>query len=111
MAKYVDHATVSEEGAYPKPEMGGMVSTITTDLQDDADLCVKLSKENNMGLNTKKTLKLLVFFFKVPPEIPLIQINGEFIRRVNSEKLLGITASSDLTLGNNVNDIYNRAAR
>ncbi len=49
MVKYVDDATVSEEGAYPKPEM---VSTITTNLQNDADLCVKWSKENSMGLNT-----------------------------------------------------------
>ncbi len=86
-------------------------STITTNLQHDADLCVKWSKINNMGLNTKKTLKLLVFFFKNPPEIPLIKINGESIRRVNSAKLFGITVSSDLTWGNYVNDIYNRAAR
>ncbi len=77
MVKYVDDATVSKEGAYPKPEMDGMVSTITTNLQDDADLCVKWSKENNKGLNTKKTLVLLVSFSKNPPEIPLFKINGE----------------------------------
>ncbi len=88
---------MSEEGGYPKPEIDGMVSTITTNLQDDADLCVKWSKENNMSLNTKMTLELLVSFSKTPPEILLIKINSESIRRVNSAKLLGITVSSDLT--------------
>ncbi len=58
---YADAATVSEEGAYPKPEMDAMVSTIITNLQVDADVCVKWSKEN-----TKKTLILLVSFSKNP---------------------------------------------
>ncbi len=110
MVKYVDDVTMSEEGAYPKPEMDGMVSTITTNLQEDADVCFKKSKENYMGLNTKQTLKLLVSFYKNPPEIPPIKINGESIRRVNSAKLLCITVSSDLTCGNRGNDIYIRAA-
>ncbi len=91
--------------------MDGIVSTITTNIQNDTDLCVKWSIENKMGLNTKKTLELMVSFSKGPPEIPLIKINGECNRRVNSAKLLGITVSSDLTWGNHVNDIYNRAAQ
>ncbi len=32
--KYVDNATEFEEGAYPILEMDGMVSTITTNLQE-----------------------------------------------------------------------------
>ncbi len=32
MVKYVDDATVSKEGAYPKPEMDAMVSTIIINL-------------------------------------------------------------------------------
>ncbi len=53
MVKYVDDATVSKEGAYPKPDMDRTVSTITTNLEtvstittnlpDDVDLCVKWS--------------------------------------------------------------------
>ncbi len=93
------------------PNQRRTVCTITTNLQDDADLCVKWSKENNMSLNTKRKLELLAFLFKNPPEIPLIKINGKSTRRVNSAKLLGITVSSDLTWGNQINDIYTRAAQ
>ncbi len=114
MVKYVDDATVSDDGGYPKLEMDGMVSTMTTNLHGDADLCVKWSKENSLGLNTQlldpRTIGVILQKSSRNTS-NYIKISGESIRRVNGAKLLGITVSSDLTLGNHINDIYNRAAR
>ncbi len=86
MIKYVDDATVTEEGKYPKWNTDGSIPTIDTSLQDDADHCLQWSVKNKMALNTKKTFEMLITSSQNPPILPQIVINGETIHRVDTAK-------------------------
>ncbi len=88
MIKYVDDASVTEEGKYPKSNTDGSIPTTDTSLQDDSDHCLHWSAKNKMGLNTKKTFEMLITSSQNQPVLPLIVINGETIHRVDTAKLL-----------------------
>ncbi len=109
MIKYVDDASVTDEGKYPKSNTDGSMPTTDTSLQDDADHCLQWSAKNKMGLNTKKTFEMLFTSSQKPPVFPPIVINGETIHRVDTAKLLGINISSDLTWRTHVQSRYSKA--
>ena len=52
IVKYVDDATVSEEGQFPKPDKEVVASQEYTHIQEDAEICAHWSQMNNMDLNT-----------------------------------------------------------
>ncbi len=110
MIKYLDDASVTEEGKYPKSNTDGSIPTTDTSLQDDSDHCLHWSAKNKMGLNTKKTFEMLITSSQNPTVFPPIVINSETIHRVDTAKLLGVSISSDLTWRTHVQSIYSKAA-
>ena len=111
MVKYVDDATVSEEGQFPRPDKDGTTKETPTHLQEDADMCAEWSATNNMSLNTNKTLEMVITFTKNQPDIPPIMINDIPIKRTDTTKLLGVHISSDLTWSTHISKIYSNAAK
>ena len=68
-------------------------------LQRAADQALQWSENNHMLVNSDKTKELLVHYFRKPSSVPNVTIQGNDIERVYTTKLLGVTSTSDLTLG------------
>ncbi len=60
-----------------------------TSMQRATDQSAKWSKENKLGINATKTKEILISFGQ-DNSLPLIELNGGFIERVNQSKLLGV---------------------
>jgi hypothetical protein len=90
-AKYVDDTTIVSFSEDPNDRS----------LQSAADHLIDWCSLNGMTINTKKTKEMLIYFGKKfnKESFSPLEINEEFIERVNSFKLLGVIFSSDLSWG------------
>ena len=64
-------------------------------VQEVMDTIIVWSLENNMKINTKKTKEICVRFSKVPPQVPLMNVEGKKCKRVECVTLLGLKITND----------------
>jgi hypothetical protein len=78
-------------------------------LQSAADHLIDWCSLNGMTINTKKTKEMLIYFVKKfnNESFSPLEINEEFIERVDLFKLLGVIFSSDLSWGQHVSYMLN----
>lgn len=84
---------------------------ISSNLQQGATEAIQWSDNNLMKANCDKTKELLVDFSRKVSDIPCVNIKGTDIERVQCAKLLGVIITSDLTWGEHVDNVHNRAAQ
>ncbi len=77
---------------------------------DQSHQTAKWSKDKKLGINATKTKEILIGFGQ-DNSLPLIELNGGFIERVNQSKLLGVTISSDLKWDAHAHYINSKAAK
>jgi hypothetical protein len=102
-AKYVDDTTIVSFSEDPNDRS----------LQSAADHLIDWCSLNGMTINTKKTKEMLIYFGKKfnKESFSPLEINEEFIERVDSFKLLGVIFSSDLSWGQHVSYMLNKISK
>ena len=85
------------------------------DLQTDASFQIEFNnistwcQANNMSLNEKKTKEIIISFTgRETSNIPLAQVEGEIIQRVENVKILGITIDNHLTWTPHLQDLHSK---
>ena len=58
-------------------------------------------RENNLVLNEDKTEEMIIDFWRLQPEHPLLSISGHTVERVENIKFLGVQISQDLSWSKN----------
>lgn len=102
--KYVDDSTIFE--VCPP----GSVSRI----QESADIALQWTNDNDMKINTTKTVEMVIDFSKGKVKstaLPNITMDGIRIERTDCAKVLGIYISSDLTWNKHVDHIVSKASK
>ena len=80
-----------------------------TAYRQEVDRLVSWCEDNNLELNTSKTVEMIVDFRRnQDPKVPLL-IDGKAINSVDSFKFLGSLISDDLSWGANIDSIVKRA--
>ena len=80
-------------------------------LQQAAEQALQWLENNHMLVHSDKMKELLVSCSCKPSSVPNITIQGKDLEHVHTTRLLGVTISSDLTLGEHVDTIHSKAAQ
>ena len=95
--KYIDDVTAIELIEHSDHASSIMQSTVNE--------IIDWSDKNRMKLNIHKTKEMIVDFSKNKLSPPLIEVENQFIQRVLSFKLLGVTVMNTLSWDNHVTNI------
>ena len=102
--KYVDDSTIFEVCA---PES-------VSRLQESAEIVHQWSTNNDMKINTSKTVEMVIDFSRgkvLTAALPNIIMDGIGIQRTNCAKVLGVHISSDLTWNEHVDHMVSKASK